>query len=267
MITFVTAWYIVKSKFNKEAYIKWMSNLLRNVEKFKLIIFTNKESISMIEPLIKGNDNINVIMYEWEEFSTYKLKEKWISNHHMNDSLNSKIHWKLNMLWNEKINMVKLVKDSLIFNNGLIGWCDIGYFRCRDRLDISEDQLKEWPNENKLKELKKDKIYYCKVCNSKVLSYYARIVLDKNNKGLPKKQIPPDQISIAGGFFITDINNLDWYHKQYYDNLYNYFMNSYLIKDDQILVLDTIISNLNKFELIEQKPGFDRWFGFQTFLI
>ena len=49
----------------------------------------------MIEPLIKGNDNINVIMYEWEEFSTYKLKEKWISNHHMNDSLNSKIHWKL----------------------------------------------------------------------------------------------------------------------------------------------------------------------------
>ena len=44
-------------------------------------------------------------------------------------------------------------------------------------------------------------------------------------------------------------------------------MNSYLIKDDQILVLDTIISNLNKFELIEQKSGFDRWFGFQTFLI
>ena len=105
------------------------------------------------------------------------------------------------------------------------------------------------------------------VCKRNVLSHYARIILDKNELGLPKNPIPPDQISIAGGFFITCIDNIDWYHKYYYDRLNLYFNNNYLIKDDQILVLDTVISNLKHFAIIEQDNGFDRWFGFQNYLL
>ena len=97
MITFVTAWYNVKAKFNSDTYKQWISNLLENVNNFNLVIFTNKESVNMITPFIKNNDKIRVILYEWDEFSTYHLKDKWISNHHDNYSLNTKINWRLNM--------------------------------------------------------------------------------------------------------------------------------------------------------------------------
>lgn len=267
MITFVTAWYTVKAKFNVDTYKQWISNLLENVNNFNLVIFTNKESVNMIIPFLKNNDKIRIIMYEWDEFSTYHLKDKWISNHNENNSLNRMVNWKLNMLWNEKINMVKIVKDSLMFATNFIGWCDIGYFRCRPILDIPESLIQQWPNHSKINELNKNKIYYCMVSQRNILSHYARIILDKNNVGLPKKPIPPDQISIAGGFFLSCIDNIDWYHKSYYDKLNLYFNNNYLIKDDQIIVLDTVISNLKNFAIIEQINGFDRWFGFQNFLL
>ena len=266
MTTFVTSWYIVKAKFNKEIYQKWLSYFLTNVKNFNLVIFTNKESVSMITPYIQNNDNIRVILYEWNEFSTYHLKDKWMNNHSNNNLLNTVIHWKLNMLWSEKINMVKIVKDSLFFASDFIGWCDIGYFRCRPGLDIDESEISNWPNSNKIKELDINKIYYCKVCNSNTLNHLAKIILTKNEYELPYKPIPSNQISIAGGFFITNIQNIDWWHSTFYDKLNLYFQHNYLVKDDQIIVIDCIINNLKKFKLIEQKLGFDRWFGFQTYL-
>ena len=68
--------------------------------------------------------------------------------------------------------------------------------------DISNEQIKEWPNYDKLKLFDKDKIYYARVNNKKYLERLFNLVNTKNKNGLLKHPIPPDQWSIAGGFFI-----------------------------------------------------------------
>ena len=265
MITFVTSWYIVKAKFNKELYAQWINNLLANVNNFNLVIFTNEESKYMIEPYLK-NKKIKAIIYEWDEFSTYKYKDKWVSNHEINHSLNNMVHWKLNMLWNEKINMVKIVKDRLIFPNNIFGWCDIGYFRCNSA-SIDFDTIRQWPNEDKINSIDKHKIYYNQVCNSYYLNNLVRHILTKNDTDLPVTPIPYNQVSIAGGFFLTHCENINWWWNTFYKRLELYFDNNYLVKDDQIIVIDCIANNLKHFKLIKQQPGFDPWFGFQTYLL
>ena len=45
------------------------------------------------------------------------------------------------------------------------------------------------------------------------------------------------------------------------------FTYNYLVKDDQMVIIDCIINNLKKFKLIEEEnPRKDRWFVFQSFL-
>ena len=89
------------------------------------------------------------------------------------------------MLWNEKIAFVKETIDKEFFNTGWYGWCDIGYFR-NVKFDISR-----WPNEDKINNLDKNKIYYAKV-NPNINSL-CEVVLNKNNNGLPSKEIPPNR--------------------------------------------------------------------------
>ena len=255
-ITFVTAWYNLKSKFNSETYQVWMSNFLNNSNNFNLVIYTNKESIDMVK-LYTKKGNIKIILKEFHEFKCYKYD--WITNQKKNSLLNQ-IDWKLNMLWNEKIAFVKETIDKEIFNTGWYGWCDIGYFR-NVKFDISC-----WPNEDKINNLDKNKIYYAKV-NPNINSL-CEVVLNKNHNGLPSKEIPPNQISFAGGFFLINANKMNWWHNTFYEKLELYFTHNYLVKDDQIILLDSIVSNTTHFSIIQQIiSGKDPWFAFQDFLL
>jgi glycosyltransferase involved in cell wall biosynthesis len=258
----VSSWYNIKSKFNIEKYKIWISNLLNNITNFKLIIYTNKESEHIINNF--NNKNIEIIIKEFNEFKCYKWKNSWIKNHNNNDLLNKNsiynTDWKLNMLWNEKINFVKEVYDSNKYKlYNYIGWCDLGYFRENTTIDISK-----WPNKNKILNLNNNKIYYSQVCDKDTINYLFKLVLNKNKHGLPNIPIPPNQNSIAGGFFITNKKNIDNWYNIYYEKLDLYFKNNYLIKDDQIIILDCILNNLNFFYLINEDQN--KWFGFQNYL-
>ena len=81
-ITFVTCWYKMKSKFNVKSYEEWMNNFLNNVTNFNLVIYTNKESYSLLERY-KDNKNITIVLKEFEEFKTFK--HDWAKNHEKND--------------------------------------------------------------------------------------------------------------------------------------------------------------------------------------
>ena len=270
-ITFATCWYNMKSKFDINTYKRWMSNFLNNVNNFNLVIFTNKESFSLIDEIVdKNNKNIKIIVKEYEEFETWKEREKWIKNHGNNNSLNQNsrwnIDWKLNMLWSEKINFVKHVKDNKIFDTEWYGWCDIGYFRGGNNLSAQE--IRNWPNKNKINELNKGKIYYGLPGSRTDLNNYVKILLDKNEKGFAKRLIPEGQVSIAGGFFISHKEKIDWWSKIYYNRLYEYFNNNILVKDDQYVIIDCIANNLKEFNIIEEKDlSKDRWFVFQNYLL
>ena len=275
-ITFVTCWYNLKSKFDVEIYRKWMSNLINNVNNFNLVIYTNRESYSVLEPLLENNKKvkdlikIKIIFKEWNEFYGYQWRDNWINNHKSNNLLNDKsiynIDWKLNMLWSEKINFVKEVSNKRYFDTEWYGWCDIGYFRGGNNL--TNEEIKRWPNKDKINSLDKNRIYYGLPGNRRDLNILSRNILTKNVNNMPKIPIPPNQVSIAGGFFLSHKNKLECWHTIYYKRLSDYFTHKYLVKDDQIVIIDCIINNLKNFKLIEEPdPEKDRWFVFQSFLV
>ena len=158
----------------------------------------------------------------------------------------------------------------------------IGLNLFRNGLDISTEQLKNWPNELKVSYLKDDCIYYTSVnsicnckdikslpcCNAGYLNALAANIKNKNEYGLPKTQIPPNQVTIAGGFFLTNGKNIKWWHDKFYFKLDLYFKHNYLVKDDQIIIIDCIVNHFDKFNFVQQpRFGFDRWFAFANYLL
>jgi hypothetical protein len=99
------------------------------------------------------------------------------------------------------------------------------------------------------------------------MNHLFKIVKNKNNHGLPRQEIPANQNSIAGGFFILHKDKIDWWCKTYDNKLFLYFNNDYLVKDDQIILVDCILSDIDNFFLFrENKEGLDNWFMFQRIL-
>jgi hypothetical protein len=170
------------------------------------------------------------------------------------------------MLWNEKIKFVKETKDNKYFDTEWYGWCDIGYFRGGDNLKPNE--IRNWPNIDKINTLNKNKIYYGRPGNSDTINILFKIIMNKNEMNMPSIPIPIEQISIAGGFFLSHKDKINWWNTTYYDRLNDYFTYDYLVKDDQIIIIDCIINNIKSFKLIEESdPIKDRWFVFQSFLL
>ena len=269
-ITFVTSWYNLKSKFDVNTYRQWMSNFLMNVNNFNLVIYTNKDSYYVFESLVENNSRIKVIMKEWDEFYGYKWKDNWIINHTKNNSFNHNSRfntdWKLNLLWSEKINFIKETKDNKLFDSDWYGWCDIGYFRGGNNL--THNDIKNWPSIDKINSLDKDKIYYGRPGCKNDLNNLFKVIMNKNKDNMPTIPISAGQISIAGGFFLSHKDKIDWWEITYYSRLNDYFTYNYLVKDDQMVIIDCILNNITKFILIEEdNPIKDKWFVFQSFLL
>ena len=240
-----------------------MKHILSDVNNYYLVIYTDKEGEQLLEENFQHyllNPNIKTIVKPLEQWYNYKYKEYWIKNHEKNILLNDRTEWKLNMLWCEKIHFVN---DALINNyfptTEFYGWLDIGYFR--------EGPINEpFPSNDKIQQLNKNKIYYACV-NPNYLPIIKNIILNKNDSGLPSTPIPPEQVTIAGGFFIAYNTKIDSWLKMFDKKLLLYFQNEYLVKDDQMIIIDCIISEPNRFELIsETLSHHDVWFQFRRYL-
>ena len=264
-ITFVSCFYIIKSKFDKNIYIGWMNNFISIVNNFNLIIYSDENSYQYIDT--RGNPRIKVIIRPLEEFFNYNYKENWIANHEKNHQLNKQSCWELNMLWSEKIWFVKDAIDKKYYITDFYGWCDIGYFRNREK-DVHTSKLMNWPNPNILSKLDANKIYYACVNNDhEYMNYMYNNINCKNNLELPTQPINANQVSIAGGFFICHKNKITWWANTYNSKLELYFKHNYLVKDDQIILVDCILSDINQFIIFnENNRMFDNWFMFQRIL-
>jgi len=269
-ITFSSCFYIIKSKFDPSIYIEWMTNFISIVNNFNLVIYTDENSSKYIYKIIKNisntntNSKIKIIIKPLEQFYNYKYKDYWIENHKKNALLNDKSSWELNMLWSEKIWFVKETIERKYFETDFYGWCDIGYFRNR-LYDLHTSKLINWPDNKKIANIDKNKISYACITNDdSYMNYLYQIVNNKNPTGLPAEQIPSHQNSIAGGFFILYKDKIDWWSSTYNNKLELYLKNNYLVKDDQIILVDCVLSDINNFTLFrENSPGLDNWFMFQ----
>ena len=273
-ITFSTCFYIIKCKFEPTVYIQWMDQFFSMVNKnFNLVVFTDEHTSQYILPKVKNNPRIRVVIKPLSAFHHYQYKEKWIKNHEKNVLLNGKIDWEVNMLWSEKIWFVKDAIENRYFaaKTDFYGWCDIGYFRNR-QCDMNTDLLLQnsWPNPDVIAALNPDKIHYSCVNNDiRYMAALSQFVKNKNAVGLPATEIPPDQMSVAGGFFILHKKRIDWWAKTYDAKLNLYFKHDYLVKDDQMIVIDCILSDdrLESFQLYKESiPWYDNWFMFQRIL-
>ena len=266
-VTFSTCWYNFKSKFPTDTYLTWIDNMLSNVNNYYLVIYSDLESSPHLLKYL-NNPRIILVIKPVEDFYNYKYKTQWIQNHQNNPLLNDRVDWKVNMLWCEKVHFVHETMQRADFNTDYYGWCDIGYFRCGAK-DLSKDDLVNWPSNDKIKSLNQDKIYYAIVNRDRgFIDFLYNIINDKNANGLPKTPIPPYQFSIAGGFFVSHRKNIEWWRDTFDSRLSRYFQNDYLVKDDQIIVVDCVFSEISRFILCqEDEPAFDNWFLFQRFLL
>ena len=171
------------------------------------------------------------------------------------------------MLWSEKIWFVKETIERKYFDTEFYGWCDIGYFRNRPN-DTHTSKLINWGKNDIILNKNIDKICYsCISNNDNYMNNLFKIVNDKNINGLPVHEIPSLQNSIAGGLFLLHKNNIEWWSTTYDNKLQLYFRHNYLVKDDQIILLDCILSNLDRFTLFrENSINYDNWFMFQRIL-
>jgi hypothetical protein len=265
VITFSTCFYILKSKFDANQYCIWTENFIGIANNFNLVIYTDEYSSKFINT--RGKSNIKVVIKPIEQFHNYKYKDYWIANHEKNDQLNKRVEWQVNMLWSEKVWFVQETVANSYFDTEYYGYCDIGYFRNRSS-DLHTDFLSQWPNRDKILALDKTKIHYARVSNDRnYMNGLYRLVSNKNDKGLPEREIPPNQVSIAGGFFIGHKDRIDWWATTYDSKLSLYFKNNYLVKDDQIIVIDCIMSDLKQFVTHEENTSYDNWFMFQRLLL
>ena len=273
LITFSTCWYILKSKFPVNTYLKWIQNLISIVNNFNLVIYTNSESLNTLISLINlTNINIKFIIKPIEDFHTYKYKDYWIKNHTESKiNLHQIIDWKLNMLWNEKIFFVKETIQNKYFDSLYYGWCDIGYFRNRPN-DLNTSYLQKWPNPIKLynETFNNNQIHYgCVQHNNDIINkltnsiqtHYSNYLIDNPN-------VNYNENCYAGGFFLGKKDDLNTYSVLYDKKLQYYFSNNYFIKDDQSIVLDIITMNPQLFYIHkETNTQFDDWFMFQRLLV
>jgi hypothetical protein len=242
-----------------------MNNFISIVnDNFYLVIYTDETSIKYINT--NGNNNIKLIIKPLEKFFNYQYKEYWIKNHSKNYLLNNQSCWELNMLWSEKVWFVHETYHNQYFKTQYYGWCDIGYFRNRPD-DLPIKFLSNWGNENNIIN-KQHKIIYALINNdNNYLKYLFKLINAKNTFKLPIQPIPPNQTTIAGGFYLINEENIDWWSETYDAKLKLYFTNDYLVKDDQMILVDCIFSDLDKFLLLrEPNKHFDNWFMFQRIL-
>lgn len=280
LLTVVTCWYHIKSKFSPTKYVSWIQNLLFIVGNFNLIIYTDLKSFELISNLDGlNNPLIRIVFLNFEQFITYQFKDNWIKNHNESGlELHQHVDWKLNMLWNEKVFFVQDAYKRKYFNTPYYAWCDIGYFR-NELNDTPLRFLKnQWPDYNKLTKepfsipyvhygcIQNNNIQFVSL-KSKITSFYKY----KNNLGVNYSLGPNPDLTIncfAGGFFLIHRQLIDLYAKIYFNKLAYYFANNYIIKDDQTIITDIIFTNSNLFYIhYELTNKFNNWFMFQRLLI
>jgi len=273
LLTLSTCWYILKSKFDSKTYLKWIRNILSIVNNFNLVIYTDDKGLNELINLIDlSNKRIKVIIKSFEDFNTFKYQDYWIKNH-IKSNLNLHVHtdWKLNMLWNEKVFFVNETIKNRYFDTLYYGWCDIGYFRNRIH-DLHTINLSKWPNNMKLLNSPFNDSYIHYGCIQNNTIRYIKLSNDikkhYTNKLTSQPSIKFDEICFAGGFFMLRCELIEKYVRLYDEKLMYYFMNNFIIKDDQTIIMDIIFNNPELFYIhTEDNVIFDNWFMFQRLLL
>jgi hypothetical protein len=146
-LTCVSCYYTVKNKFNDSSYNEWFKNTLDI--NCPYVFFSTKSGIEYIKPFRKDHPTY-YIECEIEDFNTFKYKDRMKPDDIHCPSV------ELNLIWNEKIFMIKKAYELNPFKTEWFKWIDAGLCIYRN---IPPPQV-PFPNSNILNDLPKDKFIY-----------------------------------------------------------------------------------------------------------
>jgi hypothetical protein len=145
-MTCVSGYWNVTNKYG-DNYNKWFNNSLKI--NCPYVFFSDKETIEIIK---KYRQNLPTFYVECniQNFNTYKYKDRMIVNPSNCPSV------ELNLIWNEKIFLIKKALELNPFFSEFFCWIDAGICIYRNKAPPTES----FPNLDKLNKLPKDKFIY-----------------------------------------------------------------------------------------------------------
>ncbi len=123
-LTIVSCYYDIPNKHSSNMFFKWFENTMQI--NCPYVIFTTQDLVPIIQRYRKGLSTYFII-YNIYEFYTYRYKDQ-ITTHpkHCPSVL-------LNLIWNEKINMIHRAATLNVFNSDWFAWIDAGISTFRDK--------------------------------------------------------------------------------------------------------------------------------------
>ena len=147
-LTIVSGYWKVTGKYSSDKYMLWFNNTLST--NCPYVFFGNEESINIVKTIRKDLPTHYVNM-EISDFYSYRFKDtvKPMPPHVPSTEVN--------LIWNEKVNLVNKAKEINLFDSEFYMWLDAGAYPYRDK---KPDVTKTYPNEEKLNLLPKNKFIF-----------------------------------------------------------------------------------------------------------
>lgn len=147
-LTFVSGFWIIQNKHD-DKYYDWFERTLQI--NCPYVFFGNEKSIEIVKKYRKDLPT-HYILLEIKDFYTYKFYNN-IQTHSFHCPSKE-----LNLIWNEKVFLMKKAMDLNIFNSEFYGWVDAGLCIYRDNSSIPPKTI--YPNADKLMKLPKNKFIF-----------------------------------------------------------------------------------------------------------
>jgi len=227
--TLVTAYYDIKSKFNKDVYLQWMRTFMKIHA--PIVLFTETNMIEYIMS-IRYDLPLQINIIPFSEIDTWKLyKDKWIEHHKMDPEMHHSPE--VYAIWAQKAFFVEKAIEENPFNTSYFFWCDIGAFR---NPSIDPVVLHSFP---RTKYLKEDTMLLMSVADMKET--------DKIRKedGICGEMISHawNEVRLVGGLWGGGRNACLQWKKEYQQMLEKYFNANRFAGKDQQVMLSTYIEN------------------------
>jgi hypothetical protein len=248
MVTVVSCYYRIPSKYSHEKYEKWISNFMQL--DMNSIIFGDRDSIGFLKHNYPENDKRKYVLREFNEFINFKYDwEKEVS-------LNYKPHAghnpKLFMIWCEKIHFVNEAINLNPYNSSSFVWMDIGCVRDEKWLPC----IKGFPNDSKFND---NKVNFLKVND--------RTDYNIDDAKLPISSNFLRKIPLLGGtIYAGGIKALQDFRELFMSVIDEADKNNVFKGEDQDLYSLCAVRKPELFKLYEPlNIGYDKWFSLHLY--